>query len=77
MEIKNYTINILTENKPGVLYRISDLFLRKKVNIESLSVHETEHHGISKFKIVVSTNKVIVDRTMKQINRIVEVIKVY
>ncbi|PIQ91468.1 MAG: acetolactate synthase small subunit, partial [Parcubacteria group bacterium CG11_big_fil_rev_8_21_14_0_20_39_22] len=35
-----YTITIFTENTPGVLYRIADLFLRRKINIESLTVSE-------------------------------------
>ncbi|HSW47642.1 MAG TPA: acetolactate synthase small subunit [Candidatus Saccharimonadales bacterium] len=77
MEEKAQTITILAENKPGVLYRISDLFLRRKVNIESLAVSETEKHGISKFIIVVNINNTILERTKKQIARIVEVTEVY
>jgi len=77
MDIKNRTITILTENKPGVLFRISDLFLRRKVNIESLNVSETETHGISKFVIVVNSNEALVEKTKKQIQRIIEVTEVY
>jgi len=77
MDTKNRTITIFTENKPGVLYRISDLFLRRKVNIESLMVSKTEKPGISKFVIIVNTSEVIVERTIKQIHRIIEVTKAY
>lgn len=77
MDIKAQTITIFAENKPGVLYRISDLFLRRKVNIESLAVSETEKHGISKFTIVVNASAKVVKRTIQQIYRIIEVTEVY
>lgn len=77
MDIKNCTITIFAENKPGVLYRVADLFLRKKINIESLHVAETEKPGISKFVINVKTSKIIVDKTIKQLHRIIEVTEVY
>ena len=72
-----YTITAFTENKPGVLYRIADLFLRRKINIESLTVSETERHGISRFTIVVKRDKATIDKVVKQLYRIVEVVKVF
>ncbi len=77
MDIKNSTITIFAENKPGVLYRVSDIFLRKKINIESLHVAETEKPGISKFTINVRTSNEIVEKTIKQLHRIIEVTEVY
>ena len=74
---QNYTIIAFTENKPGVLYRISDLFLRRKVNIESLTVSEIETKGISRFTIVVHAEKELVEKIVKQLYRIIEVIKVF
>lgn len=74
---QNYTITAFTENKPGVLYRISDLFLRRKVNIESLTVSEIETKGISRFTIVVNAEKDLVEKIVKQLYRIIEVIKVF
>ena len=75
--MKRYTIIIYSENKPGVLYRIADLFLRRKVNIDSLTVSETEKHGISRFTVVVTSDKPTVEKTVKQLYRIIEVIKVF
>lgn len=74
---QNYTITAFTENKPGVLYRIADLFLRRKVNIESLTVSEIETKGISRFTIVVHTEQDMVEKIVKQLYRIIEVIKVF
>lgn len=73
----NYTVTAFAENKPGVLYRIADLFLRRKINIESMTVSETERKGVSRFTIVVNTNKDIVEKICKQLYRIIEVIKVF
>lgn len=75
-DINLYTIIIFAENKPGVLYRISDLFLRRKVNIESLTVSETEQVGISRFTVVVNADKHTIEKTVKQLDRIIEVVNV-
>ena len=72
-----YTITAFAENKPGVLYRIADLFLRRKINVDSMTVSETERKGISRFTIVVNTNKDIVEKICKQLYRIIEVVKVF
>jgi aminotransferase len=77
MNTKSSTITILTENKPGVLYRIANLFLRRKVNIESLHVSETENKGTSRFVIVVSEEEALVTKISKQLKRIIEVINVH
>jgi len=74
---RRYTIIIFAENKPGVLYRIADLFLRRKVNIESLTVSETQEIGISRFTIVVLQQKAMVEKIIKQLYRIIEVVKVF
>ena len=74
--MNKYTIIIFAENKPGVLYRIADLFLRRKINIESLTVSESEKDGISRFTIVVAGDNSIVEKVVKQLYRIIEVVKV-
>ena len=75
-EIKRYTIIIFTENKPGILYRIADTFLKRKINIESLTVSEIEASGMSRFTIVVKEDKHAVEKVAKQLYKIVEVTKV-
>lgn len=72
-----YTITIFSENKPGVLYRIAGLFLKRKVNVESLTVSEIEQRGISRFTILIKAQKEQVNKIVKQLYRIIEVIKVF
>jgi aminotransferase len=72
-----YTITIFSENTPGVLHRISGLFLKQKVNVESLTVSEIEQRGISRFTIVVKANQPLIQKIVKQLYRIIEVIKVF
>jgi len=67
---------IFSKNKPGVLYKIADLFLRRKINIESLTVAETQIPGISCFTIAAEINWETAEKVEKQIYRIIEVIKV-
>ncbi|MBU3978652.1 acetolactate synthase small subunit [Patescibacteria group bacterium] len=74
---QRYTIIAFTENTPGVLYRVSNLFLRRKINIESLTVSETEKSGLSRFTIVVESTKNNIDKIIKQLYRIIEVFKVF
>lgn len=74
--MKPYTIIIFSENTPGVLYRIADLFLRRKINIESLTVSEMEDQNLSRFTIVVKAEVSIVEKIVKQLYRIIEVVKV-
>lgn len=75
-EIKRYTILIFTENKPGVLYRIADLFLKRKINIESLTVSEVEAQDHSRFTVVVFADTNVVEKIVKQLYKIIEVTKV-
>jgi acetolactate synthase-1/3 small subunit len=71
-----YTIAVLVENKPGVLARVASLFRRRGFNIESLSVGTTEREDVSRMTIVVSGDMKIVEQVTKQLNKLVEVIKV-
>ncbi|PIZ62820.1 acetolactate synthase small subunit [Candidatus Roizmanbacteria bacterium CG_4_10_14_0_2_um_filter_39_13] len=71
-----YTISIFTENTPGVLYRIADLFLRRKINIESLTVSEINQEDQSRFTVVVFAEAELVEKIVKQLYRIIEVTKV-
>jgi len=72
-----YTISAFTEDTPGVLHRLTVLFTRRKVNIESLTVSHTERPGISRFTIVVHSDLDMVLKIAKQINRVIEVFDVF
>lgn len=74
---RHYTISAFTQNTPGVLHRLTAVFTRRKVNIESLTVSETERAGVSRFTIVVVTLPEVVEQIAKQINRIIEVVDLF
>lgn len=75
MNIQKHTIEVFTENTPGVLYRITGLFLKRKINIESLTVSETENKGTSHFIIEINETHETVKKILKQLDRIIEVTK--
>lgn len=70
---EHITLSIYADNMPGVLQRITALFTRRKLNIESLTVSETEREGMSRFTIVVCVDEDIAQKIAKQLGRIVEV----
>jgi acetolactate synthase-1/3 small subunit len=71
-----HTLSVLVENKPGVLARIAGLFSRRSFNIDSLAVGATEHPEISRMTIVVDVHDTPLEQVTKQLNKLVEVIKV-
>jgi aminotransferase len=71
-----FTIIIISENKPGVLYRISDLFLRRKINIESLTVAKIGTTDLSRFTVVVDEPEDVVRKLVQQVDKVIEVIRV-
>ena len=72
-----YTISVYTENNIGLLNRISAIFQRRHVNIESLNTSPSEIEGVSKFTIVVKMTEVNIKKIIGQIEKQVEVIKAY
>lgn len=71
-----YSFILFVENKPGVLYRVTDLFLRRKINIESLTVAQVDPRGISRMTVVAQIDEKTAEKLSKQLYRIVEVLKV-
>lgn len=76
-EQKRHIISALVYNKPGVLARISTLFAARGYNIDSLAVGETDNPEISRMTIVVRGDEKILEQVEKQLNKIIDVIKVY
>ena len=70
------TISVLVENQAGVLNRITGLFSRRAFNIESLAVGPTDDPTISRITIIVDSGNNVVDQVEKQLNKLVDVIKV-
>lgn len=71
-----HVISVLVENHFGVLARISGLFSARGFNIDSLAVGETEDPTISRMTIVVRGDDRILEQVMKQLNKLIDVIKV-
>ncbi len=74
--MSTHTLSVLVENNPGVLARIAGLFARRGFNIDSLAVGPTEHQEVSRMTIVVSVEVFPLEQVIKQLNKLVEVIKV-
>ncbi len=74
--MKPHTLSILVENKAGVLSRVSGLFSRRGFNIESLAVGPCEEPGMSRITIVAIADDDKVEQIMKQLNKLIDVIKV-
>lgn len=70
------TISVLVENKSGVLNRITNLFARRGFNIDSLAVGITEDPTISRITIMVDSGNNVVEQVEKQLNKLIDVIKV-
>ena len=71
------TFLVWTDNSPGVLLRLTTLFTRRKINVESLTVSATEEEGISRFTVVVTTDPIIAATIGRQIERMIEVRRVF
>ncbi|MDE0354553.1 MAG: acetolactate synthase small subunit [Deltaproteobacteria bacterium] len=71
-----HIISVLVENKAGVLARVAGLFSARNYNIESLSVAPTPDSTISMITIVTSGEELIIEQIMKQLNKVIEVLKV-
>ena len=72
-----YTISIYTENNIGLLNRISAIFQRRQINIESLNISVSEIEGVSRFTILINLTEERVKKIIGQIEKQVEVIKAY
>ena len=77
METKQFTISIYTENNLGLLNRISTLFVKRHINIESLTASNSEIEGVSRFIIVVKMTEERVKKIIGQIEKQIEVIKAF
>ena len=74
--MSRHTLSVLVEDKPGVLARIAGLFSRRGFNIDSLAVGPTEHPEVSRMTIVVNVDSSPLEQVTKQLNKLVEVIKI-
>ena len=71
-----HIISLLLENEAGALSRVSGLFSARGYNIESLTVAPTEDESLSRMTIVTSGSDDVIEQITKQLNKLVEVVKV-
>ena len=77
MEIsEEHIISTIVENKPGVLFRISNMFMRRGFNIESISVGPLEESEYSRMTITVIGDIKLAEKDRKQLNKLIDVIEV-
>ncbi|CAM4325999.1 acetolactate synthase, small subunit [Pedobacter westerhofensis] len=74
---QEFTITVYTENQIGILNRIAIIFSRRKINIESLNVSPSEIEHIHRFNILITETEDVVKKLARQIEKQVEVLKVY
>jgi acetolactate synthase I/III small subunit len=72
-----HTLSVLVENRPGVLTRCAGLFARRGFNIDSLAVGTTEDPSTSRITIRVDCSQHSVDQVIKQLYKLVDVLKVH
>lgn len=77
MEKQWYTISVYSENNIGLLNRISGIFLKRHINIESLNVSKSEIENVSKFTIVIFASEEWTRKIVGQIEKQIEVIKAF
>ena len=76
-EKKLFTVSIYTENNIGLLNRISAIFLKRHVNIESLTSSQSEIDNIYRFVVLVTVSEIKIKRIIKQIEKQIEVIAAF
>src|SRR5207247_9010129 len=72
-----HTISVLVENKFGVLTRIAGLFSGRGYNIDTLNVAPTQDPNTSRMTIVTRGDDATLEQIVKQLNKLVEVLKVH
>jgi acetolactate synthase-1/3 small subunit len=72
-----HTISILVENSFGAFDRVATMFSAKGFNLHSLTIGETEIRDISRMTIVTSGDDQIIGQVVKQLNRLIDTVKVY
>ena len=75
MEKQLFTVTVFSENQVGLLNQISIIYTRRCLNIESLSVSPSSIEGIHKFTITTWSDRVTMEKVVKQIEKRIDVLK--
>lgn len=74
---EQFTISVFTEDQIGLLNRVSIIFNRRHINIESITASESEIKGVHRYTIVVSEEEELVIKVVKQLEKQVDVVKAF
>lgn len=74
---KQYTLTIFSEDKVGLVNRITIIFTRRKINIESITASESEVKGVYRFTIVIETTPEYIEKIVGQLEKQVDVIRCF
>ena len=74
---KEFTLSIFTENKIGLLHRVTVIFTRRHINIDSLAASESEVKGVYRFTIVVKCSLELIKKVQKQLEKQIGVLKAF
>jgi acetolactate synthase-1/3 small subunit len=76
MQKRKFTLNLIVNDKPGVLVRVAQVFARRGHNITSLDVHPSDENGHSKMMIESYGQKWVITQIVKQLKKLIDVIEV-
>jgi len=76
-EIKNFTISVYTENNVGILNRLSAIFLKRHINIESMTVSKSEIENVHRFTFVVNISEIQARKVVGQLEKQIESIRAF
>jgi len=74
---KTYNVSVFTENRIGILNRITIIFTRRHLNIESITASESEIEGVYRYTIVVNTTEEQIRKVVAQIEKLIDVLKAF
>ena len=69
-------ISVLVENKPGVLFKITNLFRSRNYNIDSISVGITENPEVSRMTITTEADEKQLNQIVKQLDKLIDTVEV-
>lgn len=76
-EIINFTFSVYTENNVGILNRLSGIFLKRHINIESMAVSKSEIDNVHRFTFVVNISEAQAHKLIGQLEKQIEVIRAF
>jgi acetolactate synthase-1/3 small subunit len=76
-KLQTYTLSVFTENRPGLLGRITIILTRRRLNIENINVSESEVKGVHRYTLAICTTRERAEKATAQIGKLVDVLKAF